>query len=226
MSKKVIQIISLILSVIGLIYLILSYYGIIRYFKLHFISTDIYTENFKNLPKASKNRVTVCFSADDKQLKNIKPFINSILDQTVRVDDIALTIPYRDMDKIPKNLKDIISPYGYSKDYDNAGNFICSILRETEAETKIIIVEPDKVYGEDFIENLVEESEKNPNKILYVGKEKVGILLKPKFFNDKISDYEKGKGCCTWIKDCSNAEEKIIEYSPIFKSIKYFSYKI
>lgn len=221
MSKKAIQIISLVFSILGLIYLILAYYGIIRYVKLHVVSTDTYIENYMKLPKASKDRVTVCFTAEAKQLENLKPFINSILDQTVRVDDIALTIPYKDMNKVPENLKKILSSYGYNKDYDNAGNLICSVLREPEAETKIIVVEPNMVYGQDFIETIIEESEKNPDKIIYANKTKDpkwGVLLKPKFFTDKISDYEKGKGCCPWLEECSQAGSNIIEYSPTYKS--------
>lgn len=222
MSKKAIQIISLVLSVLGLVFLILSYYGFIRYFKLHITPVENYINNYTEKQKASKDRVTVCFTANENELNKLKPFINSILDQTVKVDDIALTIPYKDTNKIPQNLKKVLSTYGYNKDYDNAGNLVCSVLREPEANTKIIIVEPNMIYGEDFIETMVAESEKNEDKIIYANKNKSpmwGILLKPKFFDDKISDYEKGKGCCPWLEQCSKAEDKIINYSMTYKSL-------
>jgi len=221
MSKKTIQIISLIFSIIGLLYMFLSYYGIIRYIKLHFTSTENYLENYTKLPKASKDRVAICFTADQTQLNKLKPFINSILDQTVKVDDIALTIPSKDY-KIPKNLNKILSTYEYNKDYDDAGNLICSILREPESNTKIIVVEPNMIYGHDFIENIIEESEKHPEKIIYANKSKLpkwGILLKPKFFNEKISIYEKGKGCCPWLEECSQVGSENINYSPTYKSL-------
>lgn len=222
MSKKAIQIISLVLSILGLIYLVLSYYGIIRYIKLHVTSPETYIENYTKLPKESKDRVTVCFTANASQIDKLKPFINSILDQTVRVDDIALTIPYKDTGKVPESLKKVLSTYGYSKDYDNAGNLICSILREPEANTKIIIVEPNMVYGQDFIESMLEESEKHPDKIIYADNSKLpkwGILIQPKFFNDKISDYEKGKGCCPWLEECSQVGSQNINYFPTYKSL-------
>jgi len=222
MSKKVLQIISLVLSITGLIYLILAYYGIIRYIKLHVVSTETYINNYTKLPKASKDRVTICFAANPDELGKLKPFINSILDQTVRVDDIALTIPYKDMEKVPENLKKVLSAYGYSKDYDNAGNLVCSVLREPEANTKIIVVEPNMVYGQDFVETMIEESGKNIDKIIYADKSKQpkwGILLQPKFFDDKISNYEKGKGCCPWLEECCQAESEIIEYSPTYKNL-------
>jgi hypothetical protein len=221
MSKKILQIISLVLSIIGLIYLILAYYGIIRYINLHLSPTETYIDNYIKLPKTSKDRIVICFTANPDELEKLKPFINSILDQTVRIDDIALTIPYKNMGKVPTNLKKIISEYGYSKDYDNAGNLICSVLREPESNTKIIIVDPSMVYGKDFVETIIEESAKSPNKIIYADKSKAlkwGILLQPKFFNDKISNYEKGKGCCPWLEECSQAESNIIDYSPTYKS--------
>lgn len=221
MSKKAIQIISLVLSVLALIYLVMAHYGMLRYIKLHVTPTETYVSDYMKLPKASKDRVTICFSASVTELSKMKPFINSILDQTIRVDDIGLTIPYKDINKVPKNLKKVLSLYGYTKDYDNAGNLVCSVLREPEANTKIIVVEPNMIYGQDFVESMVEESEKNPDKIIYADKSKLpkwGILLKPKFFDDKISNYEKGQGCCPWLEKCCQAESDIIDYSPIYKS--------
>lgn len=222
MSKKAIQIISLLLSIVGLVYLVLSHYGILRYVKLHMTSTEYYLDSYTKLPKGSKDRVVICFAADTEDLGKLKPFINSILDQTVRIDDIGLTIPYKNMEKIPKGLKKILSAYGYSKDYDNAGNLINSILREPEANTKIIIVEPNMVYGQDFIETMIEESEKNPDKIIYANKSKHprwGLLIKPKFFTNKIAEYEKGKGCCPWLEECANAGSEIVNYSLTYKRL-------
>lgn len=221
MSKKIFQIVSLVLSVLGLVYMILVRYGIIRYVKLHFSSTEGYIDNFKTLPKADKSRVVITFSADTSQMKKLKPFINSILDQTVRVDDIALNIPYKDVKSIPENLKKILSVHGYSKDYDDAGNLVCSVLTEPEANTKIIVVEPNMVYGEDFVEEMVRKSNENNNKIVYGGKDKNpkwGMLIQPDFFDDKISEYEKGTGCCNWLNKCCSVEGVHANYSNTYKS--------
>lgn len=222
MSKRLFQIISLIFSILYLIYLFLSYNGITRYLTLHVNSTESYIKNYPNLQKADKDRVVVCFSADLNSLQNIKPFLNSILDQTVRVDDIALTIPSKDINKIPENLKKVLSIYGYNKDYENAGNLISSVLREPEATTKIIIVEPYMVYGEDFIETMIKESSKHKDKIIYAHPSKSpkwGILLKPSFFDDSICHYEKGTGCCNWLEKCADAKSEICPYSQTYKSM-------
>lgn len=218
MSKKTFQIISLILSILALLYLILSYYEIPRYVKLHYTPTEKFLNNYKKI-KGSKDKVVVCFSANDKQLGKLKPFINSLLDQSELVNDIGITIPYSDIGKIPKDVIKALSVYGYNKDYDDAETLICSVLREPEANTKIIIVDPSMIYGTSFIEEMVTASDENPDKIIYAKKnKKYGTLIKPKFFDDKVSDYVKGKGCCKWISECCKADDVIIDYSPIYKS--------
>lgn len=212
MSKKSKQIFYLILSVISLVYLILSYCGVFRYFGLHYFSIEKYIKNYQDLPKADKQRVIVSFQYESD--KNLKTFINSILDQTVKVDDIGVTIPQNMLKNIPENMKKVLSTYSYDKDYDNAGNLVCSILREPESNTKIILVDPTIVYGEDFIEKMVEGSNKNPDKIIYAKQNnpKWGVLIKPKFFDDKISDYKKGKGCCPWMEECCKVKSFCINY--------------
>jgi hypothetical protein len=212
MSKKLWQIFSLILSVLGLIYLCLSYYGIIRYFKLRYTDTEYYISNYVKKPKIGKDRIVISFEGTEK---NMKPFINSVLDQTVRVDDIGI---YLNKDiPIPESLKKILSVYRCDKDYDNAGNLISSILREPETNTKIIILEPNKIYGEDFIQNIIEQSDKNPEKIIKVNKTDSEMLVKPKFFTEKITNYKKGKGKTQWVEECFKGEIMSIDYSPIFK---------
>jgi hypothetical protein len=222
MSKKTFQILSLLLSVLSLLYLILNYFGLIRYVILHRSKTEDYISRYPSLPKADKNRVVVCFTISDiKEFDTIKPFINSILDQTVKVDDIAVTLSYKDIDKIPQQYKKIISGYGYNQDYDNAGNLIFSILREPESDTKIIMVDPHVVYGEDFIETILQSSEKNNDKIIYADKNKnikYGVLIKPTFFDEKICQYEKGKGCLNWLTDCCNTDSMSINYITNYKS--------
>lgn len=221
MNKKTFQILSLIISIISLIYLVLSYYGLIRYFQLHFVNIENYIEKYKNLSKTQSNRVIVAFAAEADQLKNLKPFLNSILDQTVKIDDIAVIIPNKDRDKIPKEFKKILSVIGCDKDYDDAHNIICPVLREPDSHTKIIVVEPNMVYGKDFVESMVESSDKSPDKIIFGDSSKnikYGILIKPKFFDEKISDYIKGKGYNLWLNECSKCEgQDCIEYSQIYK---------
>jgi hypothetical protein len=226
MEKKTILIISLILSILSLLYFVTEYYGCHRYIKLHFDDTEVYLKNYTKLAKAAKDRTIVCFSATPEQMLTMKPFINSILDQTVRVDEIMLIIPYKNMGKVPEKFKKVLSIHGHSKNYDNAANLVCSVLTEPEAKTKIIIVEPNMVYSQDFVENMVEQSEKNPDKIIYgfTNKEtRYGILVKPEFFDDKISKYEEGcaeKECCPWLDKCTNVSHIFAKCGNSYKSWK------
>jgi hypothetical protein len=208
--KRAFQIFSLILSIIGVLYLVLSYHGYVRYLSLHMYDTETYIKNYPGLEK-TKGRVVVAFNATEDNINRIKPSVNSILDQGVRVSDIGLTLPYKLYGNIKGSLKKVLSLYGYNKDYKDSQNFVCSVLREPEGETKIILLEPDIIYGEDFIETIVEKSEKNPDKIIYCNH---AILVKPKFFDDKVSCPETELTCKDWIKKCAkNSGVEILEYS-------------
>jgi hypothetical protein len=190
--------------------MVLLHYGFIRYYRLLRDDTEKYLEPYKNLERAGKDSVVIAFSLDEN-MKNIKPFLNSLLDQTVKVDDIAVTLHSRHKDKIPENLKKILNVHTYDKDYDDCGNLILSVLREPEAETKIIIIEPGYIYGEDFIQTIVEESDKNPEKII---KCKGVVCVRPKFFDEHLAEYKKGDGgSCLWLNKCSKAPTKDISYS-------------
>ncbi len=155
MKKKTMLIISLVLSILSLLYFIAEYYGGTRYIKLDRNDTDSYLANYKTIEKASKGRVVVCFSCTLERLVYIDQFLNSILDQTVRVDEIMLVIDYSEINYIPEKYKKIVSVHGLKKNYDNNSNLICSILTEPDADTKIFLVSPDIIYPLDFIETMV-----------------------------------------------------------------------
>lgn len=208
MTKKSWVVFSLIISVIALVYMFLAYYGFVRYYQLHTKNTEYYIQKYKKLSKADNNRVVISFTVDEKDLDKLGPFINSVLDQSVRVDDIALTVPYKLMDKIPKQFQKILSIYGISKDYQDANNLVPAILREPEATTKIIIVEPNMIYGEDFVADMVDASNKFPDSVIYGRKNTTtkGLLVKPEFFDDKLSQHSN-QNCCSWVSDCTNKKQ-------------------
>jgi hypothetical protein len=223
MEKKTLLILSLVFTVLYLIYMFLSYYGIIRYGLLHFHNIDYYVKNYPKLPKNSdvmsklpknSDRVVIHFSTDN--MSKLTPFINSLLDQTIRVDEIAVSLPYKDMKNIPEYMKKVLSVYGYSKNYNDAGKLIPVLLREQDANTKIIIVEPNIVYGKDFIEEMVDQSDMNPNNIIKNGDT---ILIKPEFFNNNVSEYDTKTNCNKWIEKCSNVDTINFPYSTNFKTL-------
>lgn len=218
--NRTILYLSLVLSIIYLIYLVIDYIGLIRYYQLHFYSTEHYLSSYKNKPRYDDSRVVIAFTATEEELKNIKPFLNSILDQSYRVDDIALTIPYKNMDKVPNQYKSLLSSYGFSKDYKDSNNLIYSVLREPESDTRIILVEPNIIYGQDFVQSLLDKSKDNKNSIIYGRSdkdEKWGILIKPKFFNTKVCEYDDKSKCADWVEKCSDNNCKILGYNGNFK---------
>lgn len=185
-NKRTILIISLIISILAVIYMFLDHYGIIRYLSVHLLNCEGYINKYPKLPKVEqKGRVIIHFAMSPDQIDKIKPFLNSLLDQTVRVDEIAVSIPYKDISKIPKHLKKVLSIHGYTKGYGCATKAVPAILNEKEADTKIIIVEPSVIYGKDFIDELVDKSNQYPDKIIESNQ---ATLLKPSFFNDNVSE--------------------------------------
>ena len=180
MSKKVFQLFSLILSILALIFMIMSHYGIIRQYYLRHKPTEYYVDKYKSLPKADKDRVVVSFPYKN----DIKVFLNSILDQTVRVDDIGTTTKNKDL-KLSGAEKKVVNVYTYDKDYNDTGNAICTVLREPETNCKIILLDPTKMYGKDFIQSIVEKSNENPTKIIQVEGYDI-FLIKPIFFSENF----------------------------------------
>ena len=199
------HIIIIALSIISIIISILSYYGIIRYIKLYFSKTvDKYSENYSSLPLASKDkRVIVVLSVQNQdELKNIYPTINSLLDQTVRINQIFLVLPCKSNCNVPENLTKVVSVVQPGKTYDETYQDIISILqREKEKDTIIIKVSNGVIYGNEFIEHIIEISESATD---FVIKDKANLflLVKPSliildteqkfisFLNNNVKDIE------------------------------------
>jgi hypothetical protein len=137
--------------------------------------------------------------------------INSLLDQTVQVDEIALTVPYGT--KVPKYIKGVAQVYN-SLDYKGCENLIPVLMREGEKDTKIIIVEDDMVYGKDFIENIVDMSEKYTGKAI---KSKASILIVPEYFSGDVIEYDEKSSPGDWLRSHLKVPVKKMKYSETFK---------
>ena len=93
MEKKTIIIISLISAIFSLIYILLNYFGVIRYFGLYFSPVEKYIKKYKNLDKIGEHKIIISLTETPEQIKKITPTIKSLLDQTVKVDLISIVIP-------------------------------------------------------------------------------------------------------------------------------------
>lgn len=167
--NNLIHIISIIASLISIVVSILVYFGIIRYIKLYMSKTvDKYVEKYTDLPFASEKRVVVVLSVQNEdELKSIIPTVNSLLDQTVRVNQLFLVLPIDSDFEVPENLTKVLSVVKPGKVYDDKYQDIISILqREKEKDTFIIKVSNGIIYGNEFIENVIETSEANPDSVI------------------------------------------------------------
>ena len=210
----------IVLTTASLIFTILFYFGITRYIQLHYETPDKYIKDYKNkyTVKDIKDKIIISFTTTPSRIKKITPMLNSILDQTVKVTHIMLNIPESCNGKqyiIPENYKNIINIITCGKNYGPATKFIPTILREDNADTIIILLDDDTIYGKDFIENIIEESKKNMNKPVI---SKKAILVHPKDINPDIIDKNHGVLRDDWIKDNIISEKHIMTYNENYKS--------
>ena len=181
--------VALLLAII----IIVIHYNLYRYALLHFdLSDEKCIRNYMSLKRVNyDHKVIVSLTTTPHKIKYIKPMIKSILNQTVRIDQIVLNIPkeYKgkafDSKNIPHKLNDMISIYTCGRNYGKGTKCIPTLLRENDSETLIILLDDIYVYGEDFIENLIEDYKRDPTHCIYG---KGVILIKSSFVKNDIVD--------------------------------------
>jgi hypothetical protein len=175
------------------IVVLITYFNLFRYFKIHFDDENSYIYEYKNIPKFEmNNKVIVSFTTSPSNLRRLKPMIKSLLDQTVRIDQIVLNIP--DGYDIPGDYEKMINIYKCGMDYGEGTKCIPTILREGDYGTVIIMLNDEYVYGSDFLETLLKKSKKYPSRAIA---SEGALLVKPEFFdtdilavNSKVSNEE------------------------------------
>ncbi len=208
---------SLVSVGLSFIWILLAYFGLVRYAKMHLYSPSSFVEAYKALPMAADDtKVVVNFTTTVTKSKDLKPFINSILDQTVKVDQITLTAPPSVIAAVPASLKDYVAPIPTGKDYGHGNCLIPSLLRENERDTMVIFLRPDYVYNKDLVENLAEKSKEMPDKAIKTPCGRA-TLVKPRFFGVDVTDTDD-EFCTDWMKDKLNVPMVILEGSEIYGS--------
>lgn len=204
MEKRTIIILTIISTFISLVWTLCSYYGITRYLSCLF-KTKCNIENYSKLPKASDDRVIISFTTTPDKMEKLKPFINSLLDQTVKVDLIALIITQSSNYELPTYLKDIVNVFPAGRNYGKGTKIIPMLLREKEMGTIIIAIDENRVYDQDFIYNMVEESKSNPDSVLIDTKGSV-MLVKPEHFDGNVINRDQESFDNEWF--LKNAKSK------------------
>lgn len=202
--------------------ILFSYFGINRYLTLHIKSSKGYVEEYSKLPKAYKSRVVISFTTTPDKIKKIKPMINSILDQTVKVDQIVMVIPYKYKGKkydVPEYIKDVANIFPSGNDYGKGTKLIPILLREQECDTIIIALDDNIVYGQDFVYSLIEHSHNNPNTAL-VDQKGVAMLIKPGYFGCDVINRKKEKFNNEWFLGKAKYS-KVINYGENYPIIGF-----
>lgn len=218
MNKRTIIIITIVSTVFSLIYIFAQYFGWTRYLGIRMsTNSDKLMENYSKLEyHEPKRKVIVALHANQNDIEKIRPLINSILDQTIKVDQIALVMENKE-NKLPNYLTNIVNVFPSGRDYGSCkGNCIVPLLlKEKECDTIIIGLDNDVVYGKDFLEILLDESDKNPNSVI-MDSNNYSILLKPEHYGCEILKRDQEKYDKTWFID-NTKEHKVINYGENFK---------
>ena len=217
MNKKTVIIITILSTILSIIFILSSYYGIDRYLSLHMKSCENFINKYSYLPKASTNRVVISFSTTPEKINKIKPMINSILDQTVKVDAIYMVLLADKNYNTPKYITNVATVVLAGKDYGGGTKIIPILLKEKECDTTIIAMNDNVVYGQDFVFTMIEELKKNPGVVLIDKKGDV-MLVKPEYFGCDVINREKEDFDNNWFLDKSK-NNKIIEYNENYKII-------
>lgn len=218
MRKRTIIIISIVSTILSIIWVILTYFGITRYLSLHTsLSSETYVKNYSKLPKSDAGRVVVAFTVTPENVNKIRPMINSILDQTVKVNSIFVVLLSDKKYDLPKYITDVATTIPAGKDYGDGTKLIPILLREKECDTTIITLDSNVVYGQDFIYTIIDESLKNPRSVI-VDKKGFSMLVKPELFGCEVINREKDNFDNNWFLS-KTKNVKVIDYYENYRII-------
>jgi len=144
----------------------LYHYDIFTYIAININPSHYFNKAYKNLPRVKcKYPVIVCMTTTPIRFDNCKYTIASILNQTVKVDQIRLHIPNRSDYIIPKwlislahNIKEV-NVIRCDRDWGPATKLIPVLLdKDIDTNSCIIYIDDDMIYNKNTIETLVSYS--------------------------------------------------------------------
>lgn len=217
MEKRHKIILALVVTTIFTIgYVVITYFGLDRYLMLRLRSKEKYNKlvkEYSSLDPADKCRVVISFTTTPDKIDYMYPTLCSLLDQTVKVDQIALNLPYKCKNKsynTPEDLEQCANIFKVGKDIGRGTGLIPTLQREGEEDTKIIFVKDSGIYGQGFVEDIVKLSNDNPDEAIMMNDDV--LLVKPSFFDLSVVDYEVDNKDMKWILDHLNVPVKKVSY--------------
>jgi hypothetical protein len=138
----------------SLVYTLFEYYGGVRYVGLRMSSDpSSYISKYPSIDRFDERRVVVVLDGKDCAgctTSNLLPALLSLLDQTVRIDEIAIC-------ESPDSPQDTDAYPDIAVTYRTRDAISSTITRERDANTIILFLEPNVIYGKDFIERILSE---------------------------------------------------------------------
>jgi len=208
MEKSIKIILSFLLIFILLIIFLLFalYFGLARYICLRFKKTsEKYIQNYRNIVNHNYDgKVIISLKGDTESINKLRPTINSLLDQTIKVNQIFLILEGTDElgYDIPDYLRDVVNIIPGGKDYGEGNKIVPILLKEKECDTVIIALDNNVIYGKDFIQIMLNEMYKNPKTVL-IDSNNTCLLLKPSYFGCEILDRNKDNYDIDWFRENS-----------------------
>lgn len=186
-TKIVLLVISTILS---LTFILCTFWGYTRYVSLHFTNTQKLTETYSMLDQACETtKIILCFAVEPDKYEKIRPMINSILDQTVKVSKIVMVQrPQDKSQKIPDYITKVANVLPAGKDYGYGMPLIPVLLRENCGDAMIICLDVNVIYGKDFIESLVNFAKEHNNSCIVTSSDHYATIIKPNCYEQNLAD--------------------------------------
>lgn len=204
---------SMIVNILAMIWAVLDFMGYIRLWNMRYVSElDDYISKYSSLkpartltaqpPSASSDKSSattekyvqaVATDADIHKVTlaftyspGIELFIKSILDQTVKVDNILCVTKHSMIPSVSKHgsdayIRDVatVTPApDFSTKNDLAGATIQALIKERDCDALVIGLCAKNVYGRDYIQALYKLHLEHPNTLLY---SRDFIIVKPTF---------------------------------------------
>ncbi len=174
------------LIIIPLLLIFLWWLGVFRCCELKKKPLEQYIEKYKKLKKVDgAGKVIISLTTTPSRIKDksMEIMLKSILDQTVRVNKIYLHIPENKDYEIPDEYNKIVKIMKCGRDYGVCSKFVPMMLKEDNADTIVIILKDNLIYGKDYIEKVIKNFLKHPDKAIV---SKSGTVLKPNFIDGKF----------------------------------------
>ena len=177
---------SFLISFIILIISYLHYMGILRWFKIKWLSPKTIFDAKK--PKYHKEVKIIITPRNPLSIKSLKCLINSLLSQTIQVQTIDVIMPNHSLYRLESSLEDYVKIRYLQARYDESlQGVIHSILQEVDNDTIFIHIDDSTLYGKDLVQTCLSHIEKDDNQILYVSGNNITKCLcyQPKHFRQE-----------------------------------------